>query len=490
MQNAGLVLFSLPPDIYCTTVFLELRKIISVNPQEIWAAALNQLEMQLDRANYDMWLRDTVCLGFADGLFIIGVPNNFARDMLAKRLYRGVRRVLSDVYGGPVELRFEVHTPVVNDDALEDEKPLFKYLAQQQEEEARIPLHKRIGRPQQPALPESKLNPKYIFERFIVNQANRIAYEAARAVVENPGAFYNPLFIHGGVGLGKTHLLHAIAHAYRQAGLDALFVPSEAFTNDLIDAIRNGTTAMFRERYRRVDALIVDDIQFIAGKESTQEEFFHTFNQLNMYNKQIVLASDRPPLELITLEDRLQSRFAGGLVTELLPSEFETRVAIINMWAQEQSVTLSDDIIRTIAERNKHSIRDLEGMFHQVVARMKLSGKQFDTHEAEDVLDRYHRPREYISVKQVLEVAADYYGLRTKDLIGKRRTARVNHARQVAMYLAREVTEVSYVQIGENFGGRKHTTVMHSCSKIDEQLEYDRTLSLEVKEIQQLLYGR
>lgn len=455
--------------------------------QDIWKAAYHQIELQLDRASFDTWLRQAVFLDERDSVFVIGVPNSLTRDMLQDRLYPLIHRVLQDVAGYPIEMLFEVHKPQPKPRDDSETMPLFQLLRQQDNSDEPQPLHRMIASPEQPEIPEAELNPRFTFERFIVNQSNRIVYEAAAAISEYPATVYNPFLVYGGVGLGKTHLLQSIAQVCAANHLRTIYISSEAFTNDLVNAIRARTTAMFREKYRNVDVLLVDDIQFISGKETTQEEFFHTFNALVNANKQIVLASDRHPDELATLQDRLRSRFRGGLVADIQPPEFETRIAIVQMWAAERQVELPDDVIEMIASRAPNNIRELEGMFNQVTARNRLAGKPVTAYRAQATLDRYHRPRERITVRHIIDTTAATFGLCGDDLIGKRRTGRINRARQVAMYLSREMTDASLPQIGDELGGRSHTTVLHGCNKILEEMAYDTTLADQVEKIRDLL---
>lgn len=466
-----------------------------MNPQEAWNIAFSQLEIQLDRASFETWLRGAVFLGCTeDGTYRVGVANTYARDMLQHRLYREIRRVLGDVLGErAVELCFEV-SKVDAVTTTDDELPLFRLLNRQPElppAQVSAPLYQQVSRPQRPDLPESELNPRYTFDRFVNNQSNRMTYEAAMAVAEHPASQYNPFFVYGGVGLGKTHLLQSIAHVCRSRGMRVIYIPSEVFTNDLVDAIRQRTTAMFREKYRSADVLLVDDIQFIAGKESTQEEFFHTFNALYTYNKQVILASDRPPSDLHTLEDRLRSRFGGGLVMDLQPPEFETRVAILRMWAQERSVELPLNAAEMIADKARMNIREMEGVFNQLVATTHLARRPVTVDMAENALAGYRRPRNHqLTMARVLTVTAEYYRFAVADLVGPRRTSRLNQARQVAMYLAREVTMASLPQIGDAFGGRTHSTVLHSCNKVAQELTGDDMLREDVAAIQAALLGQ
>ncbi len=463
-----------------------------MDPQEAWKTALNQLEIQLDRGNFDTWLRDTIFLGCdrAEGrggasTFTIGVRNSFARDNLQHRLYRSVRRVLRDVFGTEVELRFEVHHPAQNRDngdaGREESRPLFQYASRQE-------THNESGaltatRPPQGELPESHLNPRYTFARFVTSNANMMLYSAALAVAEEPAARYNPFVIYGGVGLGKTHLLQAIANDSQQRGFRALYIPSEGFINDLVNAIRHRTTPLFRDKYRSVDLLLIDDIQFIAGKESTQEEFFHTFNALHTHNKQIVVASDRHPSELELLEDRLRSRFVGGLVIDIQLPEFETRVAIVESWAQERGRSLPRSISEKLADGARNSIRELEGLFTSMLATMDLADESFSTTAAGRVVQQHESARARqvkITIDQVLAATAAAHNLNVADLTGKNRSGHISRARHVAMYLARDLTEASYPQIGRAFGMRSHSTAMHGHEKVAEQMQQDEAFRYEL----------
>ena len=463
-----------------------------MDPQEAWTTTLHQLEIQLDRGNFDTWLRDTIFLGCdrAEGgggasTFTIGVRNSFARDNLQHRLYRSVRRVLRDVFGTDVELRFEVHHPEEagdnGDTGREESKPLFRYASRQAGPNESGAL--TGGSSPQGDLPESHLNPRYIFDRFVTSNANMMLYSAARAVAEEPAARYNPFVIYGGVGLGKTHLLQAIANDSQQRGFRALYIPSEGFINDLVNAIRHRTTALFREKYRSVDLLLIDDIQFIAGKESTQEEFFHTFNALHTYNKQIVVASDRHPSELELLEDRLRSRFEGGLVIDIQVPEFETRVAIVESWAQERGRTLPRSISEKLADGARNSIRELEGLFTSMLATMDLADEPFSTTAAGRVVQQHESVRSRqvkVTIDQVQAATAGAHNLNVADLTGKNRSGHISRARHIAMYLARDLTEASYPQIGRAFGMRSHSTAMHGYEKVAEQMQQDEAFRYEL----------
>ncbi len=462
-----------------------------MNSQDIWKSAYHQLQLQLDRPTFDTWLRDAVLLHSKnDHTFVVGVRNSYARDMLQHRLYREIRRVLMDVCGYSVELEFEVYTAPKVDGDDSDDMPLFKLLAQQETPtSAPVPLHQQIARPQRADLPECELNPRYTFDRLIIGGENEMAYSAAMAVTERPASAYNPFFIYGDVGLGKTHLLQAIAHACIARNLRTIYIPSEVFTNDLIDSIRQRSTAMFRDKYRSVDVLLIDDVQFIAGKDSTQEEFFHTFNALYQFGKQIVIASDRHPRELATLEARLRSRFEGGLVMDIQPPALETRIAILKGWSRERGVTLDAKVYEIVAERANMNVRELEGVFNQMMATAQLSRTPLRPEAAQEMLENYRRPRHHITLHRVVDVVADQHNLTAGDLMGPRRDGHINNARQIAMYLAREMTGASLTQIGGTFG-RKHTTVLHGCHKVTEDLQTDLITRAVIEEIRgRLLNG-
>lgn len=472
-----------------------------MDPQRAWDIAHSQLEIQFDRASFDTWLKNVTFLDYEpdEGVFVLGVVNSYALDMLRHRLYRNVSRILSDSFGKDIDIRFELvkrqePQPMCQwrpED--EPDMPLFRHMSQQTHanRDALLPLHQQVARPQLSPVPGSEISPRFSFERFVVNRANYMVYEAAKAVADNPDGAYNPLMIYGGVGLGKTHLLQAIANECQARQLNVIYVPSEAFVNDLVQAIRDKRQAMFRERYRQADVLVVDDVQFIAGKESTQEEFFHTFNALYTFNKQIVLASDRHPDELTTLQDRLRSRFAGGLIVDVQPPEFETRVAILEMWAQERQMPIERQVLEMVAQRAPDNIRDLEGAFNQVVANARFAPGGMSPELASRTLARFQQPRNHfhpVTVERVLAETAQVFNLEVEALTGKRRIKRVSIARQVAMYLAREHTETSLHQIGAAFGGRRHSTVLHSCSKVAEEIKYDLGLRERIEAVRTRLF--
>jgi chromosomal replication initiator protein len=470
------------------------------SPQDAWDTAYRQLELQLEAGKFDTWVRDARFLRYEDGEFVIGVRNSFTRDMLQHRLYRNVARVLSDAFGQNTAVRFEITgSNGAGKSHSDSDLPLFQVLNEVQasapsplfDSNAAVPpsMADRVMPVQFAPLSESELNPRYTFDRFVVGSSSRLAYEALQSAVEAPGRNYNPVFLYGGVGVGKTHLLHAAAHVCRKAGKRVIYVPSEAFTNDLVNALRSRTTAMLRDKYRSVDVLIVDDVQFLAGKDSTQEEFFHTFNVLHAAGKQIILASDRSPKELATLEDRLRSRFSGGLVADIGPLELETRMAIVKMWLYEQHIRLSDQVVQIIAE-SAASARELEGAFNMVAARVRMAHEHVTADVAARILHRLETPRNHVrsvTMHDILSSVAETFCIPAEEITGKGRTSRVSVARQAVMTLARELTELSLVQIGDGLGGRQHSTIIAGIQKMSALIAEDAEISSLMSEARRRL---
>lgn len=438
--------------------------------KQIWQAALGELELQMTKATFDTWLRDTSLISYEDGTFVIGVYSAYAKDWLENRLLTTIKRTLANLMGRSVEVKFAVKT------GRDEETPQLLEGLSSQSPLAREEITKT-------------LNPGYTFDTFVVGPSNRLAHAASLAVAENPATAYNPLFLYGGVGLGKTHLLHAIGHTTQKKGLQVLYVSSEQFTNDLINSIRDHTTEMFRQKYRKIDILLVDDIQFIAGKESTQEEFFHTFNALHEANKQIALSSDRPPKAFITLEERLRSRFEWGLIADIQPPALETRIAILRFKAQAQPLPIPEEIIELIAHQLQSNIRELEGALNRVVACAKLTGRPLTVEMAASVLGDFAPVKAKFTLAEIIGAVANFYGVKPEQLKGRHRTKEIVGPRQMAMYLAREETNASLPQIGKALS-RDHTTVLYGCRKINEQLTRDEQLRRQMLTIKETLHNK
>lgn len=437
-----------------------------MNAEQTWQAALGQLQLEMPRATFDTWVRDAELLTCEDGAYVIGVQNAYARDWLENRLQSQIQRVLGSLAGRTVEVRFVVW----------------------QGEPAAAPALTPPPGTGPLGAGHSLLNPRYTFESFVVGPSNRLAHAAAQAVAENPARAYNPLFVYGGVGLGKTHLLHAVGNACAARGLQVLYVTSEEFTNDLINAIRNHTTAAFRERYRGIGVLLIDDIQFIAGKESTQEEFFHTFNHLHTNGKQVVLSSDRPPKAMVTLEERLQSRFEWGLMTDIQSPDAEMRAAILHSKAEESGVYVPQSVIELIAQHFRSNIRELEGALNRVIAYAQLTSQPIDMKLVNMALADQIRKPTRLTVTQVVEAVAQHYRLSLDKLSSRSRSRVVSYPRQVAMYLARTETDSSFPQIAAHLGNRDHTTILHGYEKIAGLIETDEKVRREVLQIKAVLY--
>ena len=441
-------------------------------PGQAWQAALGQLQMDMPKSAFETWVRGAELLTYEDGSFVIGVKNAYARDWLDSRLASTVRRMLTGLMNRTVEVKFLVW----HDPSPAEEKIIIE------EDESELDFQE--GQSQ-----NYTLNGKYTFESFVVGPSNRLAHAASLAVAERPAEAYNPLFLYGGVGLGKTHLLHAIGNMCARRGQQVLYVSSEDFTNDLINAIRGHTTPAFRDKYRRIDVLLIDDIQFIAGKESTQEEFFHTFNTLHGQDKQIVISSDRPPKALMTLEERLRSRFEWGLTADIQPPDLETRQAILRFKEERIGVNVPDGIIELIARRVQSNIRELEGALTRVAAYANLSGLPLSQQLVETALADLLPRRADVKSDEVVRRVAETFGVTIDRLLGRDRSKQVALPRQVAMYLLREEGNYSLPQIGDMLGGRDHTTIIYGCEKIAELLEADDRLRRQVIEIREQLYG-
>ncbi len=441
--------------------------------EQAWQAAMGQLQIEMPRAAFDTWVRHAEFLAYEDGCFIIGAPNAYACDWLQSRLTSAVGRLLTGLMGRSVQVRFTVWQNPNSGEQITD-----------QEDIDLNPQTHSIS-PQ-----NGSLNPRYTFENYVVGANNRLAHAASLAVADRPAVAYNPLFLYGGVGLGKTHLLHAIGNVCHERGLQVLYVSAEEFTNDLINAIRSQNTQAFREKYRRIDVLLIDDIQFIAGKESTQEEFFHTFNTLHGQNKQIVISSDRPPKALVTLEERLRSRVEWGLTVDIQPPDLETRIAILRHKAEKNGYAIPNDLLERLARRVQSNIRELEGVLNRVAAYAQLSGAPITPKLIDTVLSDFLPPRQELKPDEVIETICQLYNIPRQRLLSAERSREVALPRQIAMYLLHKEAGCSLPQIGELLGGRDHTTILYGCEKIEDLLERDEQLRRQLNQIREQLFHK
>ncbi|MFD1019406.1 chromosomal replication initiator protein DnaA [Thalassobacillus hwangdonensis] len=446
------------------------------NIYELWDTTLEHMKKKISKPSFETWLKATKANALQDNTLTIVAPNEFARDWLENQYSKLINETLYEVTGAELNTKFII--PENKDDSMEEVKLASKKVPEVKANEGE-------------ESPQSMLNSKYTFDTFVIGSGNRFAHAASLAVAEAPAKAYNPLFIYGGVGLGKTHLMHAIGHYVLDHNPNAkvVYLSSEKFTNEFINSIRDNKAVNFRNKYRSVDVLLIDDIQFLAGKEQTQEEFFHTFNTLHEESKQIIISSDRPPKEIPTLEDRLRSRFEWGLITDITPPDLETRIAILRKKAKAEGLDIPNEVMLYIANQIDTNIRELEGALIRVVAYSSLINRDINASLAAEALKDIipsSKPR-VITIESIQELVGERYSVRLEDFAAKKRTKSVAFPRQIAMYLSRELTDFSLPKIGEEFGGRDHTTVIHAHEKISKLIASDAQLSREIDELQEKL---
>ncbi|MFC1995710.1 chromosomal replication initiator protein DnaA [Chloroflexota bacterium] len=436
--------------------------------QEIWEAALGELQIQVNKQNYRTWLTSTVGLSYQDGQFVVGVPNTFIAEYLDKNQRSLIEKTLIGLIHDDIAVHFQT----------------VAVLSHTGREEIPPPA------PTRPP-PCNGFNPKYTFQSFIVGNCNRLAHASALGVADNPALSYNPLFICGGVGLGKTHLLHAIGHVALASNIRVLYASAEQFTNEFVNAVQERKMREFRNKYRSVDMLLIDDIHFIIGKEQTEESFFHTFNELHNANRQIVITSDLPPKFMPRLEDRLRSRFEWGLIVDTLPPDFDTRLAILRAKAAEKKVNVGSDVLEFIAHRDYQNVREMEGCLNRVIAFAQLIRAPLTLELATQALgDLANKNPELSSITpgQVIEAVANSFQLTPSDLKSRKRDREIVLARQVAIYLIRQKTRCSLAQVGKELGGRNHSTIIHSCEKVASDIASSPSLQHKLLGIQQIIH--
>ena len=488
-----------------------------MDAKQVWRAALGELQVTLSPANFETWLRDTALVEVDDTRFRISVPNGFAKDWLESRYRSLISLTLGRIVGYGVQVDFVVGpAEASSDDAAPDAEPVSNGGGERvgvmegagptttggaQTRTSDISRAATVPSPQVRVEPgrnggeggATNINPRYTFSNFIVGSANRLAHAASLSVAERPGHAYNPLFLYGGVGLGKTHLMHAIGNqvAAKFPRKRVVYATSEKFTNEFITSIQQGKIDEFRARYRRIDLLLIDDIQFIADKERTQEEFFHTFNAIHEDGKQIVLSSDRPPKAILTLEERLRSRFEWGLIADLTAPDLETRIAILRAKAEEGAVPISSDVIEFIARKVVSNIRELEGALNRIVAYASMGAMPISIELAQAVLSNvlYNPKKRQITPERIVKAVSEYYGVGLDALKGQKRDKAIVVPRQIAMFLMREETDVSLLRIGAELGGRDHSTVLHACDKITRESAGNDELRREIAAVRELIYA-
>lgn len=441
--------------------------------EELWDKVLSEAKQKISKPSFETWLKSTKLLAYTGDTVTIAAPNSFGREWLENHYVHLIAAILAELTGKDLRIRFVVQ----QDPNIEN----FDIPS--------TPIQKNYD--EQPDTSLSMLNTKYTFDTFVIGSGNRFAHAASLAVAEAPANAYNPLFIYGGVGLGKTHLMHAIGHYVLEHNPKAkvVYLSSEKFTNEFINSIRDNRAEEFRNKYRNVDVLLIDDIQFLAGKESTQEEFFHTFNTLHEESKQIIISSDRPPKEIPTLEDRLRSRFEWGLITDIAPPDLETRIAILRKKAKADNLDIPNEVMLYIANQIDSNIRELEGALIRVVAYSSLVNEDITAELAAQALKNIipnATPRT-LTILDIQKAVGEHYHIKLEDFTAKRRTKSIAFPRQVAMYLSREMTDCSLPKIGDEFGGRDHTTVIHAHEKISSLLKDDQGLQQDIKQIKSML---
>ncbi|WP_130805448.1 chromosomal replication initiator protein DnaA [Senegalia massiliensis] len=448
---------------------------MSDNLDDLWIKTLKIIKAELTEVSFNTWLKSINPVSIDNNDIILAVPNEFTKSILEGRYLTLIKNSINQVSNSNYDIRFVIPGEDLDKNI---DKPLNN--SNNKEKQVEIPL-------------KSQLRPKYTFDQFVIGNSNRFAHAASLAVAEAPAKAYNPLFIYGGVGLGKTHLMNAIGHYIldQNPNANVAYVSSEKFTNELINSIRDDKNVEFRNKYRHVDVLLIDDIQFIAGKERTQEEFFHTFNALHEANKQIIISSDRPPKEIPTLEDRLRSRFEWGLIADIQQPDLETRIAILKKKANLENLEIDNEVFLFIANKIRSNIRELEGALIRIIAYSSLTNKDITIELANEALKDIisGNNNEKIDVNRIKKVVAKHFNVKIEDFNSKKRARSISHPRQIAMYLSRELTDLSLPKIGDEFGGRDHTTVIHAYDKISNSIKNDKELKSSIEQIEKELKG-
>ena len=457
--------------------------------QELWQSVLIKLELDISRPSFLTWFQETGIKDIENGVVTVFVPNGFAKEWLQNKYHKSILHVLRAMSTDIRDITYIIGRPegALASPSLRDQGLRRKRLSVPVSFTDETPALKDIT-----VNPITNLNPRYTFDTFIVGSFNELAHAAAQSVIKNPGTTYNPLFIYGGVGLGKTHLIQAIGNELlkQNTSYKIRYVPAERYMGEIVDALRNQGMNRLKEKYREVDLLILDDVQFIARTEKMQEEFFHTFNTLYEKNKQIIISSDRPPAAIATLEERLKSRFEGGMIADVGLPDIETRLLILKIKAEAKQIDIPEKVLLFIAEKIKNNIRELEGALNRIVITSKLSNSPITVEVAKkSILSHATSPKKFISAKKIVKAVADFYDIEEKDLMHRSRKKDVVKPRQIAMYLMREELKSSYPTIGERLGGRDHTTAIHSCEKIAHDLLINTELEEELQAIKTKIFA-
>jgi chromosomal replication initiator protein len=448
-----------------------------MNKDELWQAILAQIQLDISQANFATWFKDTNIAVYKDGQVIVSTPNSFAKEWLENKYGKTIFKIFYNLDKRIKEVKYTVGKSELKT----IKKPTISFPSAGQLEFEEFKIDK-----------ETNLNPRYTFENFVVGPFNELAHAAAWAVSKKPGLVYNPLFIYGGVGLGKTHLLQSVGNAVMKnfSQKKIRYIPSEKFTTGLVSSIKNQNIEDFKIKYRAIDVLILDDVQFLAGKEKTQEEFFHIFNALYEKNKQIIISSDRPPKAIPALAERLRSRFEGGMIGDISYPDYETRIAILKTKSQERGINFSDEVLDYIAVNIQKNIRELEGALNRLIAYQKINNQPPNLEIAKSLLKTlFLSPNKVANYKKIIQVVAEFYDLKEKELLSSSRKKEIVEPRQVAMFLLRELLKSSYPFIGRKLGGKDHTTAIHACGKIVKEIENNENLNNEIDLIKQRIFS-
>lgn len=454
----------------------------------LWQAVLGEIELSISRGNYVTWFKNTRLLRFKDNVLTIGVPNVFVKQQLERKYNDLITELLTKNHTSPDRIEYKIHTDLSKNASSEEESISLNPASNTQQSTIHAP-HSNGN-----SLSHSYrqgLNERYTFDNFIVGGGNELAYAACQAIAVNPGTKYNPLFIYGGVGIGKTHLIQAVGNAIiaNKPGTTVVYVSTEQFVQEFIDAVRYKKNTDFAGYYRNADVLIIDDMQFIAGKDKTQEEFFHTFNALHQANKQVIISSDKPPKDIPTLEERLRSRFAWGMSIDMQNPDFETRCAIVQSKAEMKGMILPPDVVEYLANHIQTNIRELEGALNQLIAFCEMRGLEPDAAIVSSLLSANKSRPKHLSARQVIERISKHFQVPMDDLLGPKRDKDIVVPRQVAMYILRSELHLSFPKIARELGRKDHTTAIHSVEKIEQELTFDAIMRQHISEIKERLYA-
>jgi chromosomal replication initiator protein len=446
----------------------------TLDHKNIWEDTLEKLQGEMSKANFNTWFKDTFITKIDDGVVHVGVPNSFVRDWLSSKFHKDILKTLREISEHVRSLEFTV---CKNDKSKKQNATKTKVVANE------LPLSDYYINK------EDNLNPRYTFDNFIIGSFNELAHAASQAVIKQPGIVYNPLFIYGNTGNGKTHLIQAIGNTVKNQGNNkkVFYMTSEKFVTEYVNSLQQNKVQAFKDKYRKYDMLIMDDIQFLSGKEKSQEELFHLFNTLYDNNKQIIFSSDQHPNLIAGLEDRLKSRFNQGMMVDISEPDVESRIAILRSKAEKNDIRLEDEVYNFLASSIDGNIREIEGAVNSIICQTQLKGKNLSFNEIKDLVKNSSKPKKMVSVNELIKIISDFFNIDEKSIVDKTRRKEVVRPRQIIMYILREDFNISYPTIGEKLGGRDHTTVIHSCEKVKKDLKIDNSLSQQLSQIRSML---